>query len=117
MRHNVLTPRSSRGVRGRRGRRASVRNQEVWVKASGVFYVHSSPPALCPHVEWALAGVPGGPANLAWTDPAAAPGTVPAARCLEGNPRTPAALASPLRPWQVPPVAVPQAPTPRCAGT
>ena len=26
----------------------------------GVLYVHSAPRALCPHVEWAIAGVLGG---------------------------------------------------------
>ena len=33
----------------------------------GVVFVHSAPAALCPHVEWAIAGVLGGEVNLDWT--------------------------------------------------
>lgn len=35
--------------------------------ATGVVYIHSSPAALCPHVEWALADVLGARADLRWT--------------------------------------------------
>ncbi|HEY3202018.1 MAG TPA: DUF3145 family protein, partial [Actinomycetes bacterium] len=33
----------------------------------GVLYVHSAPSALCPHVEWAIAGVLGMRVSLEWT--------------------------------------------------
>ena len=71
------------------------------MKASGVFYVHSSPPALCPHVEWAIAGVLGVPAKLAWTDQPAAPGTMRAQLCWEGSAGTAAAIVSALRAWKL----------------
>ena len=35
----------------------------------GVVFVHSAPPALCPHVEWAAGGVLD--ARVTWTGPAA----------------------------------------------
>ena len=41
----------------------------------GVLYVHSAPRALCPHVEWAVAGVLGTRVNLDWIRQPAAPGT------------------------------------------
>ncbi len=39
----------------------------------GVLYVHSAPRALCPHVEWAIAGVLGTRVNLDWIRQPAAP--------------------------------------------
>jgi hypothetical protein len=39
----------------------------------GVLYIHSAPRALCPHVEWAVAGVLGARVSLDWArQPAAA---------------------------------------------
>jgi hypothetical protein len=46
------------------------------VATRGVVYVHSAPPALCPHVEWAVGGVLGVRVTLDWTGQPAAPGTV-----------------------------------------
>ena len=86
------------------------------MKASGVFYVHSSPPALCPHVEWALAGVLGVPAKLAWTDQPAAPGTMRAELCWEGEPGTAAAIASALRSWKLLRFEITEDATPGCDG-
>ncbi|SIS08797.1 DUF3145 domain-containing protein [Williamsia sterculiae] len=34
---------------------------------TGVVYIHSSPTALCPHVEWALSSTLDAQANLKWT--------------------------------------------------
>ena len=42
----------------------------------GVLYVHSAPSALCPHIEWAVAGVLGVPVDLPWANQPAAPGTM-----------------------------------------
>ena len=42
----------------------------------GVVYVHSAPPALCPHVEWAVGGVLDMRVTLDWTPQPAAPGVV-----------------------------------------
>ena len=33
----------------------------------GVLYVHSTPSALCPHIEWAVGGVLGVAVNPVWT--------------------------------------------------
>ena len=40
----------------------------------GVVYVHSSPTAVCPHVEWAISGTLDARAELRWTPQPAAPG-------------------------------------------
>ena len=34
---------------------------------TGVVYVHASPAAVCPHVEWALSSTLASKANLKWT--------------------------------------------------
>src|SRR5437764_33701 len=44
------------------------------MSTSGIIYVHSSPSAVCPHVEWAVAGVLQTKVELLWTAQAAAPG-------------------------------------------
>jgi hypothetical protein len=65
----------------------------------GVVFVHSAPAALCPHVEWALAGVLGGPAPVQWTPQPAQPGSYRAEVSWSGEPGTAARLASALRGW------------------
>ena len=67
----------------------------------GVLYVHSAPPALCPHVEWAATGVLGVRVCLQWTPQPAAPGTVRAELSWQGKPGSAAALTSALRKWQL----------------
>lgn len=34
---------------------------------TGVLWIHSTPSALCPHIEWAVGGVLGVPVSLDWT--------------------------------------------------
>src|SRR6201747_2355910 len=41
---------------------------------TGVVYIHSSPAAVCPHVEWALSSTLDSRANLKWTPQPAMPG-------------------------------------------
>ena len=65
----------------------------------GVLYVHAAPSALCPHVEWALAGALGVRVNLQWTPQPAQPGTYRAELSWQGEPGTAARLASALRGW------------------
>ncbi|SEM15320.1 DUF3145 domain-containing protein [Streptacidiphilus jiangxiensis] len=67
----------------------------------GVLYVHSAPRALCPHVEWAVAGVLGQRVSLDWTRQSAAPGTWRAELSWQGAPDTASRLASALRGWQL----------------
>jgi hypothetical protein len=65
-----------------------------------VVYVHSATSALCPHVEWALAGVLGIRVSLDWTAQPAEPGTWRAELSWTGEPGTSSKLASALRGWQ-----------------
>lgn len=44
-------------------------------RARGMVYIHSTPAALCPHVEWALGAVLEVPVSLEWSDQPAERGT------------------------------------------
>jgi hypothetical protein len=65
----------------------------------GVFFVHSAPSAMCPHIEWALAGVLGAAVNVEWAPQPAQPGTFRAEVSWVGSPGTAANIASALRTW------------------
>ncbi|MGH3363042.1 MAG: DUF3145 domain-containing protein [Nocardioides sp.] len=65
----------------------------------GVLYVHSAPSALCPHIEWAVAGVLGVPVSLDWTPQPAQTGTYRAELSWAGDVGAAAAVASALRGW------------------
>jgi Protein of unknown function (DUF3145) len=65
----------------------------------GVLQVHSAPPALCPHIEWAVAGVVGVAVDMHWVNQAAAPGTVRAELNWQARPGTSAAITSALAGW------------------
>ncbi|MEU8760601.1 DUF3145 domain-containing protein [Streptomyces sp. NPDC048659] len=67
----------------------------------GVLYVHSAPRALCPHVEWAVAGVLGARVQLDWIRQPASPGTWRAELSWQGRTGTASTLASALRGWQM----------------
>jgi hypothetical protein len=69
------------------------------VATRGVVYVHSAPPALCPHVEWAVGGVLGVRVTLDWTGQPAAPGTVRGELSWQAEAGTGARLASAVRDW------------------
>lgn len=71
------------------------------MSARGVLYVHSAPPALSPHVEWAVAGAVGVPVTMPWVAQPAAPGNMRAELSWEGKPGTAAAIASALKGWQL----------------
>ena len=70
------------------------------MSARGVLYVHSAQPALCPHIEWAVAGVLGVPVDLTWTPQPAAPGCVRTQAEWVGKPGTAARITSSLMGWQ-----------------
>jgi hypothetical protein len=82
----------------------------------GVVYVHSAPAALCPHIEWAVAGVLGGEAALAWVPQPAQPATYRAELSWQGEAGTSARLASALRGWQHLRYEVTEEPTPGFEG-
>ncbi|MBW9206383.1 DUF3145 domain-containing protein [Mumia sp. zg.B53] len=65
----------------------------------GVLYVHSAPSAMCPHVEWAVAGVVGMPATLAWSPQPAEQGTYRCELSWQGPVGLAATLTSTLRSW------------------
>ncbi|GFH65974.1 hypothetical protein Sgou_04800 [Streptomyces gougerotii] len=62
--------------------------------------MHSAPRALCPHVEWAVAGVLGVRVSLDWIRQPAAPGTWRAEFSWQGQVGIASRLASALRGWQ-----------------
>ncbi len=66
----------------------------------GVLFVHSTPPALCPHIEWAVGTALGQEVHLQWTDQPAAPGMVRAEFSWVGETGSGARLASALRGWE-----------------
>ena len=66
---------------------------------SGVVFIHSSPAALCPHVEWALAGVLDTAPGLVWTAQPAAPGALRAETTWVGPVGSAARFAAALREW------------------
>lgn len=67
----------------------------------GVVYVHSTPLAVCPHVEWAIARVLTAPVNLHWSAQPADPGSQRAECGWTGRPGTGAQIAAALRQWQM----------------
>ena len=72
----------------------------VTTTARGVLYVHSSPRAVCPHVEWAAGRAIGRAVNFAWTEQPVLPGSQRADFLWEGAPGTGAQIASSLRGWE-----------------
>ncbi len=66
----------------------------------GVLFVHSSPKALCPHLEWAIGTVLGYPVNLTWEDQPVLPGTLRSEFSWDGPPGSGAVMASALRGWE-----------------
>jgi hypothetical protein len=67
--------------------------------ARGMLFVHSCPPALCPHVEWAVAEVLGVPFDLPWTAQPASPGQLRAEAPWRGPVGTAGRIAATLRQW------------------
>jgi Protein of unknown function (DUF3145) len=71
------------------------------VSVRGVLQVHSAPPALSPHVEWAVAGVLGVALTLPWVDQPASPGTLRGELAWQGRPGSSGALTSALAGWNL----------------
>ena len=69
------------------------------MSATGVLYVHSAPPALCPHIEWAVAGIVGAPVSMPWAGQPAAPGSLRAELTWQARPGTAGAITSALAGW------------------
>ena len=71
------------------------------MSARGVLYVHSSPPALCPHIEWAVSGVLGVPVSLTWTAQPSAGGSLRTESAWRGRSGTAGRLAAAIRGWSL----------------
>jgi hypothetical protein len=56
---------------------------------------------VCPHVDWAVAGVLGVPVRLSWSAQPVAPSSLRGEAGWRARPGTAAALAAALRPWQL----------------
>lgn len=82
----------------------------------GVIYIHSTPCAVCPHVEWAIARVLTAPVRLEWTPQPAEPGSRRAECGWSGRPGTAAELAGELRQWPVLRYEVTEEPSPGVDG-
>ena len=65
----------------------------------GVIYIHSSPLAVCSHVEWAIARVLDAPVRLGWTTQPVEPAARRAQCSWSGKPGTGGELAAALRQW------------------
>jgi hypothetical protein len=86
------------------------------VNARGVVFVHSSPTAVCPHVEWAISGVLGAKVSLQWTPQAAVPGQMRAECTWHGPAGSGGALAGALRAWSMLRFEVTEEPSPGVDG-
>lgn len=82
----------------------------------GVVFVHSSPTAVCPHVEWAMSGVLGSKVSLQWTPQSASPGQLRAEVTWHGPVGSGGALAGALRAWPMLRFEVTEEPTPGVDG-
>ena len=65
----------------------------------GVLQVHSAPAALCPHIEWAVAGIVGVTVSMPWVSQPAAPGSLRAELTWRGRPGMAGAITSALAGW------------------
>ncbi len=68
--------------------------------ARGVLYVHSSPSALCPHIEWAAGRALGRAVNFAWETQPVLKGSQRTEFFWDGPQGTGARLATALRGWE-----------------
>ena len=66
----------------------------------GVLYIHSTPSALCPHIEWAVGGVFGAPVRLDWIAQPAERASYRTEYSWTGPVGTAAKLASAIKGWQ-----------------
>ena len=86
------------------------------MNARGVVYVHSSPTAVCPHVERAISGVLGTKVSLHWTPQVAVHGQLRAECTWSGPAGSGGALAGALRAWPMLRFEVTEEPTPGVDG-
>jgi Protein of unknown function (DUF3145) len=66
----------------------------------GVLYIHSTPAALCPHIEWAIGSTFGMPVHLDWNPQPVERSSYRTEYVWVGPAATAARLASVLKRWQ-----------------
>jgi Protein of unknown function (DUF3145) len=81
------------------GKANLVLRREAPVSVYGVLQVHSAPPALCPHIEWAVAGIVGTTVSMPWVSQPAGPGSLRAELTWKGKPGTGGQITSALAGW------------------
>ena len=86
------------------------------MRTRGVVFVHSTPLAVCPHVEWAIARILGAPVRLEWTAQPVEPGARRAEYVWAGKPGTASDLAAALRQWPMLRFEVTEEPSPGVDG-
>jgi len=86
------------------------------VPTRGVVYVHSTPLAVCPHVEWAVARALTAPVSLQWSLQPLDPSARRAEFSWTGRPGTGAAIAGELRQWSMIRFEVAEEPSPGVDG-
>lgn len=82
----------------------------------GVVYVHSTPLAVCPHVEWAIARALTTPVSLQWTAQPLDPGARRTELSWTARPGTAALIAGELRQWSMIRFEVTEEPSPGVDG-
>jgi Protein of unknown function (DUF3145) len=86
------------------------------VPTRGVVYVHSTPLAVCPHVEWAVSRALTVPVSLHWSAQPLDPSARRAEFSWTGRPGTGAAIAGELRQWPMIRFEVAEEPSPGLDG-
>jgi hypothetical protein len=86
------------------------------VTVCGTLHVHSCPPALTPHVEWALSNELGVRVTLSWRDQTVLPGLLRAEGTWRGDIGAAGRLASVLKGWSMLRFEVTEEPSPGCDG-
>ncbi|GAB3303057.1 DUF3145 family protein [Epidermidibacterium keratini] len=69
------------------------------MQTRGVVFIHSAPPALTPHAEWALSAALRTDVRIEWTAQPAAPGELRTELSWNGPSGTASAIASALKAW------------------
>lgn len=82
----------------------------------GVVFIHSTPLAVCPHVEWALARVLRVPVSLRWSVQPLDPTTRRSECSWSGRPGTGGRIAAELRQWPMLRFEVTEEPSPGSDG-
>lgn len=84
--------------------------------ARGVIFIHSSPRALCPHLEWAVGRALGRAVSFEWADQPVLTGSRRAEFYWEGPAGMGASLTTAIRGWEHLRFEVTEDPTPRSDG-